>query len=121
MDREIGRIYKHGKSQLSNLSIKEPIFSSSASQKSYSIKLTITSVSYVIYKEQTDSVLCSQNIIQNDLNITNNDSIHSCEIPRKKNRITTTLNPNHHEQRIGVMSMHSFNLHITAKLPPASK
>ena len=59
-------------------------FSYLDSQTSSSIKLTITSVYSGFDKEQTDSVLCSQSTIQNDLNITNNENIQSCETPRKK-------------------------------------
>ena len=84
MGKDIGRIYKHVQSQLSITSIKEPVISSLASQTSSSIELTITSVSSVIDKKQTNFVLCSQNTIQNDLNITNNDDMKSRETPRKK-------------------------------------
>ena len=50
MGKDIGRIYKHGKSQHSTMSIKELIISYSASQILSSIGLTITSVSSVIEK-----------------------------------------------------------------------
>ena len=82
MGKDIGHIYKHSQCQLSTSSIKKPVFLYSASQTSSSIKLTITCVSSVIYKDQTDYGFCSQNTIQNDSNITNNDDTHSCETPR---------------------------------------
>ena len=75
MGKDIGQNLKHSQSQLSTISIKEPVLSSSDSSTSYSIELTITSVSSVIDKKQTNSVLCSKNVTQNDLSITNNDYI----------------------------------------------
>ena len=84
MGKDILRIYKHSQSQLSTTSIKAPVLSYSDDQTSSYIELTITSVSSVIDKKQTNSVLCSKNSIQNDLNITNNDDIQSCETPRKQ-------------------------------------
>ena len=73
MGKNIGKIYKHRQSQLSTLSMKEPILSSSDSQTSSSTELT-----------KNNSVLCSQNSTHNDLNIINNYDINSCETPRKK-------------------------------------
>ena len=105
-----------------NSTNQETSFSSSASQTSSSIELTITCVSYITDKEQTDTVFCSQNTIQNDLNITNNDNINSCETPRKQNySIPTTSTPKHHAQSIGAMPVRPFNLHTTVKLPPLGK
>ena len=84
MGKKIGSIYKYSQSQLSTPPFKEPVLSSSASQKLSYTKLTMTSVSYVIYKKQSNSVLCSPNTTQNYLNTTNNDNIKSCETPRKQ-------------------------------------
>ena len=39
----------------------------------------------------------------------------------KNYRIPTTSTPNNNAQRIGGMSVHLFNLHTTAKLPPVGK
>ena len=75
MGKDIGRIYKHIQSQISTLSVKEPVFLYSDSQKSSSIYSKRTCVSSIIYKQQTDSVFSSKNTIQNYLNITNNDKI----------------------------------------------
>ena len=85
MGKDIGRIYKHSQSQISNSSIKAPVSSSSEYQTSSAIKLKTTSVPFIIEKHQNNSVLCSQNTTQNDATITKNDNIQSCEIP--KNRI----------------------------------
>ena len=60
--------------------------------------------------------------IHNDLNITNNDDIQSCKTPRKQSySISTTLTPKHHMQHISAVSVRSFNVHTTEKLPPGPK
>ena len=81
----------------------------------------MTSVSYIIYKKQSNPVLCSPNTTQNDLNTTNNDNINSCETPRKNYIILTTSNPNNRSQRISAMPVNSFNFNTIEKLPPVSK
>ena len=85
MKKDIGRIYKYSQSQLSNFSLKTPVSSSSEHQTSSAIKLTTTSVPSVRDKNKNKYVLYSQNTIQNDATITNNDDIHSFETA--KNRI----------------------------------
>ena len=62
---------------------RNQFFSYSASQTLSSIKLTITSASYIIDKEQNNCIFCSQSNINNDLNVTNNDNVQSCETPKK--------------------------------------
>ena len=122
MGKDIGIIYKYSQYQLSTLSIKAPVLSYSASQKSSYIELTITSIPCVIDKKQTNYVLCSKSFIHNDLSITNNDDIQSCETQRKRNySIPTTSTSNHHAQRIAVTSVNFLNLHTTAKLSPVGK
>ena len=44
MGKNIGRIYKHGQSQISNMSTKTPVLLSLPPQTSSSIELTTTSV-----------------------------------------------------------------------------
>ena len=83
MGKYIGRIYKHSQSQLSTLSLKTPVSSSSEPQTSSAIELTTTSVPFVIDKHQNNYVLYSQNTIQNDATIANNEDIQSCETPEK--------------------------------------
>ena len=121
MGKAIRQISKHSQSQLSTQSIKEPILSSSYSQASSSTALTRPSVSSVIYKEKTNSVFCSQNTIQNDLNITNNDDIKSCETPGKNYRIPTTSTHNHHALHIGATSLILINLNTPTNLPLVGK
>ena len=84
MGKGIGRIYKYSQSQLSFLSLKAPVSSSLDTQTSQAIKLTTTSVPSVRNKNQNNSVLYSQNTIQNDASITNNDNTQSCETARKQ-------------------------------------
>ena len=75
MGKEIGKIYKYSQSQLSTLSLKAPVSSSSDTQASPAIKLTTMSFPSVRDKNQNNSVLYSQNTIQNYASITNNDGI----------------------------------------------
>ena len=85
MGKYIGRNYKHGQSKISTLSLKTPDSSSSEPQTSSAIELTTTSVPSVTDKNQHNSVFNSQNTIQNNSTITNNDDIKSCETARKQN------------------------------------
>ena len=83
-------------------------FSSSDSQTSSSIDSTRTFVSPIIHKKLTDSVLCSQNTIQDDLNIISNDLIQSCETPIEQNYSISTISiPKHYAQFIGAMPVRS--------------
>ena len=84
MGKDTGIFYKHSQYQLSTLSINDNILLSLASQKSSYIELPTSCVLSISDKDQNDSILCSQNTIQNDLNITNIENIQSCETPRKK-------------------------------------
>ena len=122
MGKDIRKFYKNIQSQLSTPSTKAPVLSSLASQTSSSIELITTSVRSVKDKNQTNSVLCSKNCIQNYLKITNNYNIPSCETQRKQNcSIPTTSTPTHHAQRISDTSVSSLNLHTTTILPPLGK
>ena len=84
MGKYFGRIYKHSQSQLSTLSLNLPVSSSSESQASSAIKIKTTSAPSARDKHQNNYVLYSQNTIQNDATITNNDYIKSCETQKIK-------------------------------------
>ena len=84
MVKDIGRIYKHSQYQLSTSSLKAPVSSYSEPQTSSAIQLTTTSVPSATYKHQNNSILYSQNTIQNDGTIRNNDDIHSFETQNNK-------------------------------------
>ena len=88
MGKDIRQIYKHIQSKLSTLSLKAPVSSSSPPQTSKT-----TSIPSVREKNQSNSVLYSQNTTQNCATITNNGIIQSCETPH-----------NFHAQRISSMS-----------------
>ena len=83
MGKDIGWIYKHSQPQLSTLSLKAPVSSSSEPQTSSDIELTTTSVLSETEKYQNNYVLYSQNTIQNDATITTNDKIQSFETPKQ--------------------------------------
>ena len=80
MGKDIGRIYKHIQSQPRTTSINAPVSLSEDTQTFSAIKLTTMSIPSMTDKHQKNSVLCSQNTIQNDATITNNDDIQYCEI-----------------------------------------
>ena len=83
MGKDIGKIYNHSQSQLSTFSLKALISSSSEPQKSSAIKLTTMSVPSAAEKNQNNYVLYSQNTIQIDATITNNDNIQTFETQKK--------------------------------------
>ena len=69
-------------------------------------------------KNQKKSILYSQNTIQNDAIITNNDNIQFCETAKKQNyRIPTILTPNHHSQHIPTTSSGRLNFNTPTILP----
>ena len=83
---------------------------------------SIPSVPFVIEKKQNNFVLCSQNSIYNDVSISNNNDIQSCETPIKENySIPTTSTRNHHAQRIDTIYTSILNLHRTMRLPSVGK
>ena len=101
MGKDIGRIYKHSKYQLSTSSPKALVSLSSEQQISSVIELTTTSVPSATDKHKNNSVLYYQNTTQNDATITNNDDIQSCETSKKQNYIISTIStPNHYSQHI---------------------
>ena len=79
MGKDIERIYKHSQSQLSTPSFKALVLLYLASQTSFFILFTTTSVPSVRDRNQNNSVLCSKIFIQNGSIITNNYDIQSCE------------------------------------------
>ena len=83
MGKDIAQIYKHSQSQLSTLSLKAPVGSSSEYQTSSDIKLITTSVPSARDKHQNNSVLYSKKNIQNDATTTNNEDIQSCETQKQ--------------------------------------
>ena len=75
--KEIGRSYIHNRPKTSSLTLKKPVLLSSANHTSYTTNSTPTIMSH--QRQHKDS-----NSIQNKVNISNTDDIHSCVTPRKK-------------------------------------
>ena len=78
MGKVIGRSYKYNRSKISTPTLKKPVLSSSAHHTSYTTTSKRTIISYQI--EHKDSTA-----IQNTLDISNTDDIHSCVTPQKQN------------------------------------
>ena len=80
------------------------------------------SVPSVTEKHQNNYDLYYQNTIQDDASITNNDKIHYCETPRKKNYIIPTISTtNHHSQYVPNTSPSILNLNTPTILLPVGK
>ena len=78
MGKDIGRFYKHNRPKSSSPTLKKPVLLSSANHTSYTTNLTPTIMSHQLqHKEST--------CIQNRVNTSNTDDIHSCVTPRKQN------------------------------------
>ena len=104
------------------MSLNKTVSSSSEPQTSSAIELTTTSVPYATEKHQKNSVLYSQNTIQNDATITKNDNIQSCETQKKQNySIPTISTPNHHTQRIATTPSSILSLNTPTILPKIGK
>ena len=122
MGKDIGKFYKYSQSQISTPSIRSPVISSSDPRTSSDIELTKNSVPSVTDKNQNNFVLYSQNTIQNDATITNNEDIQSCETAKKRNySIPIISTPNHHTQRLATTLSIILNLNTPMILPPVSK
>ena len=120
MREDIEEIYKHSQSQLSNLSIKVPVSSSSENKTSSAIQLTTKFVPSINDKHQNNYVLCSQNTIHIDATITNNDDIESFETHFVLN-ISNISTPNHHSQCIDSISSITLTYNTPIILPPVGK
>ena len=122
MGKDIGQIYKYSQSQLSTPSLKAPVSSSLDPQTSSAIELTTTSIHYFREKNQNNYVLYSQNTIQDDASITNNENTQSCEIARKQNyTISIISTPNNYTQHIPTTYSSMINLNTPTILPPVGK
>ena len=78
MGKEIGRSFKYNRPEISSLTPKKPVLSFSANHTSYKTNSIPTFMPrQVQYKDSTS--------IQNKVNISNTDDIHSCVTPQKQN------------------------------------
>ena len=119
--KDMGKFYKYNQSQLSTSYLKATVSSSSDSQTLSATKSTITSVPSATDKNKNNSVFYSQNTIQNDGSITNNDDIHYFKKQEKNYRIPTTSTPNHCTQLFVTTSAIILNVHTPTILPPVGK
>ena len=78
MVRENFRYYKYYRSQISTPTLKKHVLSSPANHTSYTTNLTPTVMSYQLQHKDSTA-------IQNKVNISNIDDIHSWATPRKHN------------------------------------
>ena len=85
------------------------------------MELTTMSVPSVRDKNKNNYFLYSQNNIQNDSSITNNDDIQSRETAKKSYSIPTISTPNHHSQRMSTTSSSILNFNTPTILPPVDK
>ena len=119
--KDMGKFYKYNQSQLSTSYLKAPVSSSSDSQTLSATKSTITSVPSATDKNKNNSIFYSQNTIQNDGSITNNDDIHYFKKQENNYRIPTTSTPNHCTQLFVTTSAIILNVHTPTILPPVGK
>ena len=78
MGNDIGHSYKYNQSKISTPTLKKPVLSYSSNDTSYTTSLSQTIISSQL--ENKDSTA-----IQNTVDISNTDDIHSCVTPQKQN------------------------------------
>ena len=74
MGKDVGCSYKYNRSKISSPTLKKPVLSSSANRTSYTTNSTPNIMSCQLQHKDSTS-------IQNTVNISNTDDIHSCVIP----------------------------------------
>ena len=104
------------------MSLKTPVSSYSEPQTSSAIELSTPYVPYIIEIKQNNYVLYSQNTIQNDATITNNDDIQSFETAKKHNySIPTISKTDHHSEHIATTFSCKLNFNTPTILPTVGK
>ena len=86
MGKEIDRSFKYNRPKISSPTLKKPVLSFSENHTSYTSNSTPTFMPHQVQHKDSTSV-------QNTLDISNTDDIHSCVTPRKQNisfQATTT-------------------------------
>ena len=78
MGKDIGRSFKYNRPKSSSPTLKKPVLLSSANHTSYTTNLNPTIMSHQLQHKDSTS-------IQNTLNTSNTDDIHSCVTPWKQN------------------------------------
>ena len=115
MGKDIGRSYKYNWSKISSPTLKKLVLSSSANHTSYTTNLTPTIMSHQIQHKDSNS-------IQNTVNISNTDDIHSCVTPWKQNiSVKATSTPPRLTPLITTLHILPAELPKTTQLPPLGK
>ena len=85
MGKETGHSFKYNRTEISSPTLKKPVLSSSANHTSYTTNPTPNFMPHQVQHKDSTS-------IQNKVNISNTDDIHSCVTPRKQNIIVHATN-----------------------------
>ena len=115
MGKGIGRSFKYNRKKRSSPTFKKPVLSSSANYISFTTNSNPTIMSHQIqHKDST--------FIQNTVNISNTDDIHSCVTPRKQNTsVQATSTPPCLTPLITTFPLLPVELPKTKHLPPLGK
>ena len=115
MGKEIGRAYKYYRSKISSPTLKKPALLSSVNHTSYTSNLTPTIMSHQLQHKDSTS-------IQNMVNNSNTDDIHSCVTPRKHNiSVKAIYTPPCLKPLITILPLLPVELPKTTHLPPLGK
>ena len=115
MGKEVGRFYKHDWSKIYTLTLKKPVFLSSASRASSASNSAQTYIS-----SRLDNKHITNN--QNKNNISNTDDILSCVTPCKNiYSVQATYAPTHLNPLNATLPISSVELYTPIELPSDGK
>ena len=115
MGKEVGRSYKYNRSKMLSPTLKKPVLLSSEKHTSYTTNLTPTIMSHQLQHKDSTS-------IQNAVNISNTDDIHSCVTPKRHNiSVQATSTPPRLTPLITTLPPLPVELPKTTHLPPLGK
>ena len=115
MIKDVGRSFKYNRSKISCPTLKKPVLSSSSNHTSYTTNLTPTIMSHQLQHKESTS-------IQNTVNISNTEDIHSCVTPQKQNiSVQATYTPPCLTPLITTLPYLPVELPKTTHLPPLGK
>ena len=115
MGKDIGSSYKYNRSKISSPTLKKPVLSSSENYTSYTTNLTPTVMSHQHQHKGSTA-------IQNTVNTSNIDDIHSCVTPRRHNiSVKDKSTPPSLTPLITTLHLLPVELPKTTHLPPLGK
>ena len=115
MGKEIGRLKKYNRLKISIPKLKKPVLLSSANHTSYTTNLSRIIMSHQLQHKDIIS-------IQNRVNTSNTDDIHSCLTPRKQNiSVRAISTPPRLTQLIANLPLLPVELPKKTHLPPLGK